>query len=217
MVAIIERIKAHHPAFRDAEVRAKQGTIKEPKVDREKRLVSGTVSASVPDLDNEVVLPKGLSRRYFPDAVQAVYYGHNYNDMPVGTCRNMALRDRGRALFATTYILPNERGDDLLTAIEGGAVNGFSIGFKATNFGQPTLDEMNEYGECDSIVREGVLIEYSFTAMPCCPAAVMETVRKSIRTESAKAFGLIDPPRRFFRAQPLFVGSDLVVAVRGRP
>lgn len=216
----IEQIREHHKAFiGDDPFRIKQGTLKTPNIDRNKRLVSGTVSAAVPDMDGEVVLPDGLDMTYFPRSVKSVYFSHNYQDMPVGTCRNLAVRDGGTTLFATTYILDNERGNDLLTAMEGGAVNGFSIGFKATDYGPPSMDEMLAYGECNTIIRKGVLIEYSITPMPACPAALVEMVSKGmIHRASAVAFGLDDAPkRRFFRARSIVVDDeDEVVVVRRR-
>lgn len=207
----LDAIRQHHKAFLGTDpFKIKQGTIKTPNVDRAKRLVSGTVSAAVPDMDGEVVLPDGLDTTYFPKSVKAVYFSHNYEDMPVGTCRHIAVRDGGKSLFAQTYILDNERGNDLLTAMEAGAVNGFSIGFKATDYGPPTMDEMIQYGECNTIIRSGVLIEYSITPMPACPAALVEMVSKGmIKRQSAVAFGLRDAfEHKAHGSRPIVVVDD---------
>lgn len=215
----IEQIRDHHKAFvGDDAFKIKQGIIKTPNIDRNKRLVSGTVSATVPDMDGEVVLAAGMDMSYFPKSVKAVYFNHNYSDMPVGSCRHITVRGGGSSLFATTYILDNERGNDLLTAMEGGAVNGFSIGFKATEYGPPSMEETMKYGDCHTIIREGVLIEYSITAMPSCPAALVDMVSKGmIHRTSAVAFGLQDSPnRKVFRARPIVVADeeDEVVVIR---
>ena len=213
----LDAIREHHKAFLGSDpFKIKQATIKTPNVDRSKRLVSGTVSAAVPDMDGEVVLPDGLDFSYFPKSVKSVYFSHNYDDMPVGTCRNLAVRDGGKSLFATTYILDNERGNDLLTAMEAGAVNGFSIGFKATDYGSPSIDEVMQYGDCNTIIREGVLIEYSITPMPACPAALVEMVSKGlIHRSSAVAFGLKDA-MEVKTPRTIVVLDDEVTIVRKR-
>jgi HK97 family phage prohead protease len=194
----LDAIKAHHGAFaKEGEVRVKVATIKTPSIDREQRIVKGNVGAAVPDLDSEVVLPAGLDTFYFPDRVKAVYFGHNYDAMPVGTCRSLAVRDGGKSLYASTYILPGAKGDDLLTAMEHGAISGFSIGFMPEEFGPPTPEEVKAYGHHTTIVRKGMLLEYSITAMPCNPDALVDLVSKSlIHRSSAVAFGLPDSPER---------------------
>jgi HK97 family phage prohead protease len=194
----IDAIKAHHGAVaKDGEVRIKAATIKTPTIDRDQRLVKGLVSVAVPDLDNEVVVPSGLDTSYFPEKVKAVYFSHNYGELPVGTCRAMSVKDSGRSLYAATYILPGARGDDLLTAMEHEAINGFSVGFMPVEYGPPTPEETKAYGLHDCIVRKGLLLEYSVTPMPCNPDALVELVSKSlIHRSSAVAFGLPDTPER---------------------
>jgi HK97 family phage prohead protease len=196
---IIDRLKAspNFPDTDDGEVRAKATILKSPSIDRATRLVKGLVSVAVPDMDSEVVLPMGLDRSYFPDKVKAVYYGHNYHEPPVGACRSMSVKDNGRSLYASTYILPGARGDDLMTAIEAGAINGFSVGFVATEFGPPSPEETKAYGVCETVIRKGRLIEYSITPMPACPDALVEMVSKgAIHRSSAVAFGMPDTPQR---------------------
>ncbi len=152
--------------------------------------MKGLVSVAVPDMDNEVVIPGGLDRSYFPKVVKAVYYGHQYDKKPVGVCRSLTVKDNGRSMYCSTYILPGAEGDDLLTMIEHGAIRGFSVGFTATSYGPPTKEEVKEYGDCSTIVREGMLIEYSLTPMPCNPAAMMDLVSKSlIHRSSVERFG----------------------------
>jgi HK97 family phage prohead protease len=196
---IIRRLKAS-PNFPDTdggEVRAKATLLKSPSIDRETRLVKGLVSVAVPDMDNEVVIPAGLDRGYFPEKVKAVYFNHDYSGMPVGTCRRMTVQDGGKSLFASTYILPGARGDDIMTAIEAEAINGFSVGFVATDYGPPTQEETKSYGACDTVIRKGRLIEYSITPMPACPQALVEMVSKGlIHRSSAVEFGLEDTPAR---------------------
>lgn len=195
----IDRLKAspNFPPDDEGEVCAKSAILKSPSIDRETRLVKGRVSVAVPDMDSEVVLPGGLDQSYFPDRVKAVYYSHNYHEPVIGTCRRLTIADGGKSLYASTYILPGARGDDLMTAIEAEAVNGFSVGFVATEFGPPTEIERRTYGECERVIRKGRLIEYSLTPMPACPEALVEMVSKGlIHRSSAVAFGLPDTPTR---------------------
>lgn len=189
---IIERLRKQHEGL-DGEVRTKAATITTPTIDREERLVKGFVSVAEPDMDNEVVVPGGLDRSYFPKQVKSVYYAHDYGRKPVGVCRALTVRDGGRTMYCSTYILPGAEGDDLLTAIEHGAINGFSVGFTATDYGPPTKEEEKEYGKCSTIVRKGKLIEYSITPMPACPAALMDLAAKSlIHRSSVERFGLVE-------------------------
>jgi HK97 family phage prohead protease len=184
-------------------------------IDRDERLVKGIVSVAVPDMDGEVVVPAGLDMTYFPDRVKGVFIDHNYRELPVGTCRNLSLKRGGSVLYSTTYILPGSRGDDLLTAIEHGALSGLSIGAKATDFGKPTSDEVRKYGQHDSIVRKAKLIEYSFVAHPCNQDAMIDLVSKSlIRRDSAVAFGLNDTPKRRYHSVVMGDGTCVQVGVR---
>lgn len=181
-------------------------------VDPEKRLVKGIMAVAVPDMDSEVVVPSGLDTSYFPDRVKAVFIDHNYSELPIGACRNLTLKRGGSAMYCTTYVLPGARGDDLLTAIEHGAMSGLSLGAKATDFGKPNPEEVRKYGPHDSIVRKAKLIEYSFVAHPCNQEAMIELVSKSmIRRESAVAFGLNDTPKRKY--WPVVMGDGTVMQV----
>jgi HK97 family phage prohead protease len=181
------------------DVLCKATVIKSIKSDHEQRLVSGIVSTTSVDLDNEIVVPSGMDLSYFPGCVKAVYLNHDYSSLPVATCRK--LTPQGDALFCQTYIRRGPMGDDLLLAIEDGAVNGFSVGFKPIDFGPPTMDERKAYGECDTVVRSSKLLEYSIVSMPANPDALIEMVSKGkIRRESAVRFGLDDSPVRKFHA-----------------
>lgn len=196
---IVRRLKAspNFPDDQGGEVRAKAALLTSPSIDREARLVKGLVSVAVPDMDREVVVPSGLDTSYFPDKVKAVYLNHDYNALPVGACRRLQVKDGGRSLYAATYVARSALGDDLLTAIEDGIINGFSVGFIATDYGPPTSEETKSYGMCDNVIRKGRLIEYSITPMPACPDALVEMVSKGmIHRSSAVAFGLDDTPVR---------------------
>lgn len=206
---IIDRLRKQHEGV-DGEFRTKAATITTPSIDRTERLVKGFVSVATPDMDNEVVIPGGLDRSYFPKMVKSVYYGHDYSKKPIGVCRSMTVKDGGRAMYCSTYILPGAEGDDLLTAIEHGAINGFSVGFTAEDYGPPTKEEVKEYGHCDTIVRRGKLIEYSIVAMPCCPAALMDLAAKSlIHRSSVERFGGVEAQAVASKSAICLVGGNV--------
>lgn len=188
----LAKFKHHHGAVAaDGDVCFKSATLTTPTVDRKERTVQGLVSVAVPDMDSEVVLPAGLDTWYFPEKVKAVYWNHDYSAMPVCKCVNLAVRNGGKELFATTYIMPSAFGDDLLTAIEKGVINGFSVGYRPEDRGAPTVEETKQYGSHKTITRKATLIEYSITPMPTCPDALVEMVSKSeIHRSSAVQFGL---------------------------
>jgi HK97 family phage prohead protease len=193
-------------------------------VDMETRLVKGLISVAVPDLDSEVVLPSGLDRSYFPDKVKSVYFGHDYSQMPVGRCAK--LKAHGDAMWAVTRILPGPRGDDLLVAMQEEAVNGFSIGFRPDDMGEPSKEEIRKYGYHDRIIRKAKLIEYSVVSMPACPLATIDMkgqvigkldellTKGKIRRSSAVEFGLPESaePKTFaVRPRRAFVVDGAVV------
>jgi HK97 family phage prohead protease len=173
-----------------------------PKIDRNTRTIPySCISRAVVDMDDEVVLPGGLDTSYFPERIRAVYVNHDYDKIPVGSCTDLQTREQGRSMFAQTYIAPGPVGDDLLTAIEAGAMGGYSVGFKMLDFGPPTREEIAKYGPHKIIMRRGQLIEYSFVAMPCCPDALINLVGKGyIRRENAVRFGMPDTAKRVFHA-----------------
>jgi len=205
----------------NAEFRVKVGSItgtkgKAPDVDVAARTVSGIISTTTPDNDGEVVIPSGLDMSYFPRKVKTVYLFHDY-DKPVGKCRRMELRDG--SLWASTYITSTALGEDVLTMMNEGVINGFSIGFAAKAFGPPTDEEEDEFGEHHTIHRAGTLFEYSITPMPCNPDALVSMVSKGrIHRSTAVACGLDDTPvRKYHRAMPIIChDGSMMVPIRKR-
>lgn len=184
----LEQISQRHLDEPTDNLHVKRAVLNGTAVDMESRTVKGTIAVAQADLDNEVVLPN-FDRSYFPDRVKTVYFGHQYDAMPIGKCVSMA--QRGDSLFATTYITkaPSGIGDDVLVMMDEGVINGFSIGFIPIQFGPPTEAEVKAYGEVDTVVRYSKLLEYSITPMPCNDGAVSRidslVESKSIRPSSA--------------------------------
>lgn len=190
---------AHAATIAGGKLVCKSSFIDAPSIDFDQRLVKGIISAATVDEEGEVVQCHRLNLDYFPHSTKCVYLDHDYVRYPtgVGVCRSLAVR--GESLFAITYIQPTQIGDDLMVAIECGALRHFSIGARATDFGPPTTEEVLKYGAHSCNIRGGSLIEYSFTAMPANRTALIEAVSKSlIRRESAVAFGLDDTAARKF-------------------
>ncbi|TPV94857.1 MAG: hypothetical protein B7733_13045 [Myxococcales bacterium FL481] len=192
MKNVLDRIRNQFAevGFEDGAPGVKSMTFK-PTVDRENRLVKGLVSTESVDLDNEVVMQDGFDTSYFPEKVQAVYLDHMYTSMgtlqvaAVGVCRNLSPKKDG--LYATTYVRPTPLGEDVLTAIEDGALSGFSIGFKVLSASAPTDDEQRRYPGARNIIRGSKLLEYSFTSMPANGDAKIKSLLDSgrIRRDSA--------------------------------
>jgi len=177
-------------------LRCKQTTLQGMKIDRTERLVSGVVCTDSTDMDNEIVLPGGFDMSYFPAQVKAVYLNHDYKQLPVATCRKLMLDASGTRLYCQTFVRRGAVGDDLLMAIEDGAVNGFSVGFKALEYGPPNQTEKAYHG-ADCVVRKAKLLEYSIVSMPANPTALIQLATKGlIRRESAVLFGLDDTAER---------------------
>lgn len=184
-------------------------------VDEKERQFFGTINTPALDLDDEVVLPSGMDGSYFPAKVRTVYLNHDYAN-PIGHCRHMV---GSAAIIRTlTRIAPTQLGLDALTLIQEGVINGLSVGFVRTDAGPLTPEEQRQHPGAKSIVRKWRCIEYSVTAMPCNPAATIDTKsidRKMIAVErllsehrltrvGAKAAGFDIGPK-VSRAYPLRV------------
>jgi len=198
----IDRIKSN-PAHKDlaiADFGFAVGEMSGITINREQRLITGTLSTPTIDEEDEVLVAVNFDRSYFPNRVKTLYIDHDYAGYPLGVGHCRKLYEQGGNLVAQSYITKLPIGDDLITVIEEGTLRHYTIGANKTNRRHPTLDEVNIYGPCNTIVTEGQLLEYSFTTMPCnADAALDEMVSKSrIRRDSAVAFGLKDTPVRKF-------------------
>jgi phage head maturation protease len=198
----LENLKSnpkHAAAMASGEVRCKANTLEVTKIDRAQRLVWAYITSPRVDLEREVILPEGIERDHFPETIKTLYIDHDYNRYPmgVGVCRTLLYEAPTRRLLAQSHITTRAIGDELLTAIDEGAVGGTSVGVLDIDAGRPTADEVAEHGEHDCIVRRSKLIEYSFTSMPCNLDALVDLTRKGkIRRETAVSFGLPDTPER---------------------
>lgn len=194
-----------------------------PDIDEENRIVKGIVSTAAIDGDNEVVIPRGLDRSYFPTTFQTVYLGHDVTKL-VGACRTMFFSSGGRKMHATTYLSKTALGEDTFTMMKEGVIRGFSITFLPIDIGSPTQKEIEDYGRGKSfrsIVRSGKLFDYVITPRPCNDEALVGMLSKGlIRRESAVAFGMKEAERKIYpsvaipRVATLVDDGSVIYAVR---
>ena len=177
--------------FTDGEPRYK-ASLGTAAVDRKNRLVKGFVSTPGLDLDGEIVL-QNFDTSFFPDTHKAVYLDHEYtipgHVAAVGVCENVASRPEG--LYARTKVIDSPLGDEILNAIEEGALRGFSIGFQVLEGGPATPDEMEEHKvkEGTFIARRSKLLEYSFTSMPANADALIKMLSRGKLPAMAYVYG----------------------------
>lgn len=173
-VSLLER---RHTDGQQGRVVTKNAVLKSVDVDLDERLVKGIASTDGVDMDGDVVVQSGIDTKYFwstdpEEGVRSVYWDHKYHEKPVGTCRNM--KHTANGLYVSTYITKLPAGDEVLTLVREGIVRGLSIGFRTMEATEPSIDECKKYGmACNRVIRKSILLEYSLTAMPCNPEAML--------------------------------------------
>jgi HK97 family phage prohead protease len=155
--------------------------------DPEQRTFWGTINTARLDNDQEVVVPSGANFDYFPEVTGAVYLNHEY-DAPIGVCAT--LQATPREIRARTRLSKSGLGDDVATMIEEGVLRGLSVGFKRSDAGPPTGDECKAYPGARTVCRTWKMVEYSVTAMPCNPDAVID--KKSMAVIDVQLGGIDD-------------------------
>jgi HK97 family phage prohead protease len=156
------------------------------RVQHEARLVTGTTTKAVVDVDGEVVLPGGMDRTLFPTVYKTVYLNHNLGQ-PVGACRNLAVQ--GDSIVAQTYISKTPLGEDVLTMIHEGVIEGQSWGFYILDASAPSAEEVRKYGDHERTIRKWMPREYSVTPMPACPGA---SDLKPVETQAAERMARLE-------------------------
>ena len=150
-----------------------EAAITSPSVDRANRLVSGMLTTGDVDSEGDIIMPEGVDLdSYYPGKVKAVYWNHDYRQLPVGTCRRLVRK--GNGLWQQTYICPSAFCDELLTCIEAGCVAHMSIGFIPTETGDPTPEQLAMFPECNRVIRKCMALEGSLVAMPANAAAKLD-------------------------------------------
>lgn len=140
------------------------------------------------DLEGEVVVPEGLDPSPFQKN-KTVYLNHNYWDREamVGSMRNVKL-DKGRGgWLVRVKMASTPSAQETLTLIEEEVINGGSIGFERIDSGALTEEEVEKYGPANMITRKGRWFEWSVTAMPCNPFALIQRGAPVLSDEKAGA------------------------------
>jgi HK97 family phage prohead protease len=184
-MTLLDNIASHHKISDAASVGIKRATIDKMETSTSQRMISGIVCTDSLDMEGEVVVPAGLDTSYFPERVKAVYLNHNYDELPVGTCRRL-VRD-GDGWYCSTFITRNPIGNEILVAIEEGALNGFSIGMIVMSARPPTEEDTRVFGWCDRVIDGAKLLEYSIVSMPANPSALMDFAASRPNNILAKA------------------------------
>ena len=87
---------------------------------------------------------------------------------------------------------------DVATLVAEGVVRGVSVGYVATDFGRPTPEEVEQYGDLRSIVRKWLWLELSVTPMPCNPDAVIQLAdQKRISPMTVNMLGVKPKPKHY--------------------
>ena len=137
-------------------------TVSATKLDTSGTLPSMTVSTSIPDRDNDRVLPQGGDFQHFLRN-PVLCWGHSHSDLPIGTVTQLA-SDATGVRMQWKWLHNDAFADRVRNAYEQGVVRAASIGFI------PQRSVRNEYGGEDH--REWELIEISLVSVPANPQAV---------------------------------------------
>lgn len=195
---IIESMARHHKIEGDDWITLKRGVLAEPKIDRDQRTVAGMMTTTNVGIDGLIVPGAALDLSYFWGdssgvGLRSVYFNHDYDQLPIGKCVSMSAKDEG--IFVRTFITRTGIGDDLLTLIEEGCMNGLSSGMRVKEVSPPTGAERKRWGVQDAdaqTVRRALLLEYSVVSMPADGESQLDNLlcRNAITRASAEFFGL---------------------------
>jgi hypothetical protein len=197
---IIERIKRHNPRLRkDADLRIIAGEASaKAEVTADSRDLVVVANTARIDMDNEVVVPEGGRLGYFGEN-RSVFFDHMYDDASfVGKVRRGYPKLVGGEWSVRFTVRRNERGDQLLRDAEDFGVS-VSIGFDVLKAGEPTPEEVEQYGggkSFGSIVREWEWAELSVTWMPSnveARSAHPQAVAAKTRRWTLTPFGVVSP------------------------
>lgn len=172
------------------------------------------VSTKTVDRDNESVNPAGLLlEEYRLNPI--VLFNHD-SSKPIG--KALWIKSDSQGVKAKTCYAnrpDNYAGewlpDMVYELVKQGVLVGKSIGFLATLIREPSKEEkgMQEYQNCNCIIEEALLLEYSAVSVPCNPTALVEATAKGY------AFDLLGIKRvgSVRRAAPLAIVQEQRIAL----
>lgn len=151
-------------------------------VDDEKRTIEGYASASRVIDDGDDVVDPGCFKRTLEDPDERkeldAYVGHKhrFGDLPVGI--PLEVKEDNTGIFTKTFIHNSTAGNDLLIVAKermaAGKPMGMSVGYKVRP-GGASFESKN--GRTIRHLKDAILREYSFTAMPMNRAATVTSVK----------------------------------------
>ena len=174
---IISRMKSHHGLKSDAKVGIVSSFGKGAEVDlkADTRDITAIVNTNDIDLESEVVEASGANPKFFLKNRQ-VFGDHKYEiENGVGVLRKLSPHPSTadhRAWKMRIRVNDNPIGNAVLKIVQETGQIGFSVGFIATDAGQPTDEERVKFGgdnpeNLRTIVRAWDWFETSATLLPC--------------------------------------------------
>ncbi len=145
-----------------------------------------TISTVQPDLDGEVMVPKGCVYREFVKSGGAMYWNHDQSTLPVAMVK--AIRATNNELEADVVFPPRPEsfaegqhwGPDYMRAlVDSGMVKAVSIGARRLEGGMrmATSSDVEKYGSATRMVtNKWRLFEVSFTTAPVNTQALRKSM-----------------------------------------
>ncbi len=175
------------------------------------RAVVARISTASIDRDGEVLLPQGCDASEFLRS-PTVFYNHDY-DLPIGRCAGLTRHAdclEAKTIFATRpdghegVWLP----DVVLSLLQQGVINGFSVGFHPLEGRRPTARDRALFGPGVRYVHsKWKLLEYSVAPLPANQDALALAVSKAqvTRAQAARLCPPVEFPAPMPRRQVLLV------------
>jgi len=154
-------------------IQYKTFNIKEPDVDMKERTFQATITRTSLDLDNEVVLARGLNIKDFKN--NGIILAYHDGTFPVGTTtdiKRVGEEFRIKARFASEAA--SERINEVYQLVKEGILRTMSIGMLVTETRAPTAQDIKEYSkDVRRIISKAKLLEASFVTIPSNQGAVV--------------------------------------------
>lgn len=183
------------------QIRRKAVTAQAESLDAEKRTEVSVITTDTPDLEGDVVLPKGLDRNIF-NRNPIVCLSHDMT-VQVATCdwvkpTTNGLKAQTRYPQRPQWYSGDWLPDHVLACIQAGLLQGKSIGFLARNVREPLPQEISQRPEWKGarIIDDAILLEYSVCVAGINPDALVTAISKGLSPASLTALGIKTPKDR---------------------
>lgn len=151
------------------------------------------VSVETMDRENEVVIAKGIDRKFF-DSNPIVTFAHKYDELPVGRAAWLKVVPGGLKA-KTIYSDATETARACWQMTKEGILRGKSIGFLPTKIRSPAKSEP-QWKDASAVIESSILLEYAIAPIPMHPDALVEAVAKGLADEALlKRLGLKLPKK----------------------